>query len=248
MLIIILIYFSVIENAQKLKAVIDNIDHSGWIALKKRYIFAQRHITNSHKGNDKNLDAIIENTLQDEERDLFELVKKCTEKTDLEIQKIISEIEDEAIKISDKEFVSICDKEILLNKFYKEYKEWRIQIFPSKLKQVICDFIEELHHSDNVLYVIDIVEGKNSIDFTNLSGGFFTRSFKIKCKLEVHRPAKLSISLDDIQLSESDRLEMEKDENFVPKPILTMKNTFEINLETHDFKYESIYLFSFLFF
>lgn len=155
-----LIFILASKIPEKFQVVIDNIDHDGWVALKKRYIFARKHVIDflNPKENDSNIGSYIENVFQDEEKDLFNLIKKCTEKTDSEVHEIISRIEDQMIP--DKELVSICNQEIILDKFFKEYKEWRTQILPSKLKQAICDFIGELHSSNNILHINDIVEGE----------------------------------------------------------------------------------------
>lgn len=52
--------------------------------------------------------------------------------------------------------------------------------------------------------------------------------------VEMYRPAILSVSLHEIQF---DKFEIEYDENFVPKPILFNRGSFEIVLEIYEFKY-----------
>lgn len=55
-------------------------------------------------------------------------------------------------------------------------------------------------------------------------------------EIEECRPAKLSISLHEIS-NQSYELEKEK-ENFVPKPILCGKGSFDIDPEIYEFKYD----------
>ncbi|RHZ90025.1 hypothetical protein Glove_9g277 [Diversispora epigaea] len=211
---------------EMIQAVVDNIDHCDWIDLKERYIFAQKHgkSLNLKENDTQIINSGIEEVFQDKEKDLFNLVKKCTGKKD-SVDKIISEIE-ETRKISDKEFVhSICNEKIL-NEFFEMYKRWREYVLPLKSKQVICDYIEELHPSKISLHINDI----EKVSF------FGIKSFKMASEIKEQHPAKLSISLHEIQLDQSDKLEMEKDENFIPKPILHGKNSFEILIETYDFK------------
>lgn len=57
-------------------------------------------------------------------------------------------------------------------------------------------------------------------------------------EIEMRTPAKLSVSLHKVLLDQSDKLELKKDENFIPKPILQGNGSFDIILEIYDFKYE----------
>lgn len=160
---------------KKLQAAINNIEHYGWTTLKRRYIFARKLAADSLniQKNGDNSNALvsgIEDIFWSGDNDVFSLIKRYTRKDDTETKEFISEIEDEANKISDKEFtLNICTQGIL-NEFFKEYKEWRMRTFPSKLVQIICDYIEELNPSSkSLLYIHDISEGKcyacHKIDF-----------------------------------------------------------------------------------
>lgn len=98
---------------------------------------------------------------KDEEGDLYNLVKKCTGENDPTVRKFVSEIEDEASKVSDKEFIGkICTQEIF-KEFFKRYKEWRTHVVPARLVQIVCEYIEELHPAGRLLHIVDIVEGRH---------------------------------------------------------------------------------------
>lgn len=163
MFIFILLSILASKIYKNLQDAINSIDWDGWITLKKRYIFAQKHAVNSLniRENQDSRNALLSGieSIFCEEDVLSDLAKKYTEKNDSDV---ISEIEDEASKIPDKEFVkNICIQGIL-NKFYETYKEWRTRIVPSKIAQIICDHIEGLYPFGKLLHIID-VEGKVNV-------------------------------------------------------------------------------------
>lgn len=121
------------------------------------------------------MSRVIRNRLFDpllsKEISLFSFIKYCTKENDAKAEKLVSEIEIDASKIFDKKFAEFvydfCDQEFI-DEFFKIYKEWRTQIFTSKLTQIICDYIKELYPSKDVLRITDI-EGK----LYHISMGFF---------------------------------------------------------------------------
>ncbi|RHZ79713.1 hypothetical protein Glove_141g84 [Diversispora epigaea] len=223
---------------EKFQTKIDKIDHDGWIGLKKRYIFAQKHVKslNLLEGDILYIPC-IEKVVLDEEVNLLNLVKKYSKKNDSVVCEFISEIENETIAIADKEFVRTIHTEKFLNMFFEKYKEWRKLILPIKLRQIFYDYIEKLQPPDNLLHIIEL-EKNEKAPYPNYR--LFMKhesNFRMKCEIKEYHPTKLLISLHETQLNQSDKFEMEKDENFIPKPIFQGKNSFEINLEIYDFKH-----------
>ncbi|RHZ89869.1 hypothetical protein Glove_9g267 [Diversispora epigaea] len=214
---------------EKFQSAVDNIDYHGWIELKKLYILVQNHAKFLNlQENEKNV------IFRNKKSGLFDLVKNYTQKNDSEVREFISEIEAETSKIPDKEFIrTIHDHDHeFSNEFFEKYKEWRTKALPNKLKQIICDCIE--HPSENILHIIDIEKEKGYMNYKLFMKQKY--NFKMKVAIKEYHPAKLSIKLHEIQLSQIDKFEMEKDENFIPKPIFHGESSFEIIVETYDFK------------
>lgn len=135
-----------------------------------KYIFARKLSVGflrirEDEDNENALVAYIESILY-EEGSLSDIAKKYAEINDSGVDNLVSEIKYEASKISDKVFIYNIRSQKILDKFFEEYKEWRTQIFPSKMARIICEYVEGLYPSNLVLHVVDI-EGNDSI-FKNI--------------------------------------------------------------------------------
>ncbi|RHZ89868.1 hypothetical protein Glove_9g264 [Diversispora epigaea] len=213
---------------EKLQAIVNEIGYDDWKKSKERYIFAKNYVIDqNNKMNPlplKMCNEKIEEIYFSQRSDLFFLVRDYTGKKDAEVEDLIKKIENEANNTSNKEFVQNIYSQKIFDVFLKKYKKWKKLIFPFKLVQILCEHIEELYPSGKLLRV-NFIEEK-----------MFNR-FRMECKVEVHYPAKLSISLHEFQLDQSDMREIENDENFIPNPILREnRGSFEIILKTYDFK------------
>lgn len=87
-----------------------------------------------------------------------------------------------------------------------------------------------------------MIENDKNLNKFVETGKVISRKYKLKYETRMYQPAKLSISLHEIQFERSDVLEMEENENFVPKPILRGESSFEVDLEIYEFKYGFIFM------
>ncbi|CAG8522535.1 1551_t:CDS:10, partial [Dentiscutata heterogama] len=176
--------------------------------------------------------------------------------------KIVSKINDEVKKISDNEFVkqiSVINDEAVTKKFLNAYIEWKEQYFVQNVNRIIQDFREEVEK--NVKVKIDkryeglikeieenyfqCICGKieamhltndqmeDRLIILNLEIDEHKKKYYLDCEVS----EKLCFTIYNVNLDQSEIEEMDKNESFIPKPIISENRTsFNIDPEIYEFK------------
>ncbi|GBC16228.2 hypothetical protein GLOIN_2v1865248 [Rhizophagus irregularis DAOM 181602=DAOM 197198] len=203
----------------------------------------------------------------DKEVDLRNLVDKYNS-SNWWMSSIVQKIRDEASNIPDCQFVKYTFQEVkIANAFYDEYVNWRKECFPNKVKGVLSKFSMfnikpsrkldlEFDHKKRELEICEITricseikdrypEGEllivKDIEIKVPYSTYFGKtSYRLYRETEAIRSAQLKITIYETKISQEDSLELEKDESFVPTPLLPGfgRNpgvSFEIDPEKYDF-------------
>ncbi|CAG8676556.1 16012_t:CDS:10, partial [Cetraspora pellucida] len=274
---------------------INNISYSRWKDLKIRLLVAKHCFENQSSQASENQTISMFDIFLDKESDNCALIKKFTTEpknywlvdklrtkatevytnyvqgSDSSEREIVREIKKNADNLPDHEFVHLIDYEKgdVVKKFLQEYRFWRNQIFPNKIKRIIESFkqsIEKNNKSQNEQNykkkkreiekkyfeeICTLIETKYptgdllmilNVERIEPRYGIGHASYRLHREIEIPRPSQLCLTIYSTQLSMSDTLEMDKDEDFIPQPIMHSYNrnygvSFEIDPETYDFKH-----------
>ncbi|RIB16915.1 hypothetical protein C2G38_2188736 [Gigaspora rosea] len=173
---------------------------------------------------------------------------------------VMNKIKSEAEKIPDNEFVNQIFElkdEIIAAKFLKEYEEWRkhkfvqivrhiIQTFKKNVEKIQIAKVEQDHDRKvkdvemrhyEVIFYAKIIDSQPTANLCKIYARYNKKKYNMLYEVERSLPEKLCFTIYDIHLSQSDTHEMDKNEFFVPQPIISNNGiSFNIDPETYEFK------------
>ncbi|CAG8550727.1 10371_t:CDS:10, partial [Funneliformis caledonium] len=211
------------EIVSKLEEVIKFIDHKPWIDLKCRFHLAKYFCENnaedvSHEPIPDQRQYFLE-IFSDNSTGIYNLVKKCEKTTNSwstsffrrsKTSDIVKKIKEEASQISDSQF-KILPKH------------------PST--QFSLELDREFNHEEHELEIREVAPSYYTWN---------TESYRLFRETEALHPAQLRITIYGTRISQEDSMELEKDEFFIPTPLLHSSGrnpgvSFEIDPETYEF-------------
>ncbi|RIA83800.1 hypothetical protein C1645_833247 [Glomus cerebriforme] len=253
----------------KLNDIINNIGYPPWVNLKRRFVFARDFCSKNSENNTHEplLDQKQLEIFFDETVDIINLVEKHKTNWWSSPYSIVQKIKEEASRISDDQFVKdILQDDQIANAFYTEYVNWRKGPLINRVKEVLpkpsmfstqitWKLDSEFDHQKRELEIREInricSEIKNKYPEGELLivkdieiNAPYTRwgktSYRLSREIEAIRSAQLRITIYETRISQEDSLELEKDETFIPTPLLHSLGrnpgvSFEIDPETYDF-------------
>ncbi|CAG8514358.1 11433_t:CDS:10, partial [Scutellospora calospora] len=251
---------------QILKNEIFNISTNSWKCLKTRLIFAKHcgFIKASTVFNDEEQDF---SKLINKYKNNCNLFSILPGKTVDKINDKAKKIYDKAEKIPDNEFVkqiSDINDEAVTKKFLNAYLEWKELNFVQKVNRIVQDIREKVEKnlevkSDEIYFkgklkeieeyffqsICKKIEAKyptndlteDRLTILNLEIDEYKKKYYLDCEIS----EKLCFSIYNVNLNQSDIEEMDKNEFFIPKPIISNNNvSFNIDPEIYEFNINSI--------
>ncbi|CAG8473346.1 38766_t:CDS:10 [Gigaspora margarita] len=244
------------EVVSEIQTAINNISYTPWKEQKTRFLVAKHCFDNksSTYQSSSMFDIFI-----DKEKNYCTLVRKYTTEaknsgfvdkigtvvvnyvqgSESNEKEIVREIKKNSEELPDNEFIHYIDyeRQDIVEKFLENYKFWRNRMFSYKIEknyfEEICSLIETKYPNGDLLMILNV-------ERTETRYSYGKTTYRLHREIEIPRPSQLCLTIYSTQLSTSDILEMDKDEYFIPQPIMHSYNrnygvSFEIDPETYDF-------------
>ncbi|CAG8553500.1 15286_t:CDS:10, partial [Funneliformis mosseae] len=176
---------------------------------------------------------------------------------------IVKKIKEEASQISDGQFVkNISHDEQIVNAFYDEYVNWRKRNLLNSIQKILpkhpstrfsWELDREFNHEEHELEIREVARICSEVNkmypegellkikgLEKISSYWNTESYRLFRETETLHPAQLRITIYGTRISQEDSMELEKDEFFIPTPLLHSSGrnpgvSFEIDPETYEF-------------
>ncbi|CAG8442852.1 12656_t:CDS:10 [Acaulospora colombiana] len=238
--------------------------------LKKAYRYKKNLVHDVFFDEERNFNNLVKKyTLEEENRGLMDYIWKRNETAKDIINSVKEEARKTPDNEFLYQLFELEDESIVA-KFLEKYEHWKKFTFVYKERQIIQSIEQEAvksrDKSNDIEYEREVrnIERKHineicgQLESIYLTGDLLTIldvertehrynvykpiSFRLFREIEIPRPEQLCLTIFSTQLSQADALEMNKNELFVPQPMINSYDrnpgvSVEIDPETYDFKY-----------